>query len=495
MGYISFVGGTTRALTLDVSDRSAIDTAQADGKSAQAARERLSQLLESARIGLGRGDHLAMIAIAIGFYQLVESYKRYLELVPPSTDPDIAGRAEADHVIGAADDDIGLAEAAPDESDGVENTEIPTTDAGEPTGSIATESTEPVELQASGSGVAKFDGAAILGVAPISVEFIFDSGSTTRMLLGGTGDDVLIGDAGDNILIGGAGNDILIGGAGDDVLIGGAGNDILIGGAGDDVLIGGAGNDLIDGGVGQDTAVFEVDTLSADFSHTDSGEIAVTYVAPDMAGSPVQEMNIIVNIETVMFCDGVRNIDGTVGANADDVIVATEQSDLVLGFDGDDDLDGGDGDDVVIAGDGDDTLSGGDGKDILVGGDGADVFRIELDEDDGDLEAVRDIIYDFVQGEDKIDLSGIIAAFPETFSNNEGFEDALMMSDSALLMIDVSDDDQITFYWIDDADDIYDRTIVSGHGKGKGSDNDNSGNDFQFELHGHHYLAYDDFIV
>ena len=200
MGYISFVGGTTRSLTLDVSDRSAIDTAQADGKSAQAARERLSQLLESARIGLGRGDHLAMIAIAIGFYQLVESYKRYLELVPPSTDPDIAGRAETDHVIGAADDDIGLAEAAPDESDGVENTEIPTTDAGEPTGSIATESTEPVELQTSGSGVAKFDGAAILGVAPTSVEFIFDSGSTTRMLLGGTGDDVLIGDAGDKFL-------------------------------------------------------------------------------------------------------------------------------------------------------------------------------------------------------------------------------------------------------------------------------------------------------
>jgi hypothetical protein len=96
-----------------------------------------------------------------------------------------------------------------------------------------------------------------------------------------------------------------------------------------------------------------------------------------------------------------------------------------------------------------------------------------------------------VQGEDKIDLSGIIAAFPETFSNNEGFEDALMMSESAQLMFDFTDDDQITFYWIDDTDDIYDKTIVNGHGKGK----DNNDHEFQFELKGHHYLMYDDFIV
>ena len=472
MGYISFVGGATRALTLDVSDRSAINATQTDGKSAQEARERLSQLLESARTGLGRGDHLAMIAIAIGFYQLVESYKKYLELVPPSTDPDIAGNTEADYVIGAADDDIGLAEAAPDESEGVENPEIPVKDAGEPTGSIAIGSTEAVELQTSGTGVAKFDGAAILGVAPMSVEFIFDAGSTTRILLGGSGDDILIGDAGDNILIGGAGNDI------------------LIGGAGDDVLIGGAGDDFIDGGAGHDTVVLDdVDTLSAVFIHMPSGATAVKYVTP--GDSQVQETNTVVNCETVVFCDGVRNIDGTVGTNADDTVVGTDKSDLVLGFDGDDELYGDDGDDILIAGDGDDTLSGGQGKDILVGGDGADVFRFELDEDDGDLEVVRDIIYDFVQGEDKIDLSGIIAAFPETFSNNEGFEDALMMSESAQLMFDFTDDDQITFYWIDDTDDIYDKTIVNGHGKGK----DNNDHEFQFELKGHHYLMLDDFIV
>ncbi len=457
MGYISFVGGATRALTLDVSDRSVIDTAQTDSKSAQEARDRLSQLLENARIGLSRGDHLAMIAIAIGFYQLVESYKRYLELVPPSTDPDIAGNTEADNVIGAADDDIGLAEAAPDESEGVENPEIPVMDTGEPTGSIAIESTEVVELQTSGSGVAKFDSAAILGVAPTSVEFIFDAGSTTRILLGGAGDDVLIGDAGNNILIGGAGNDI---------------------------LIGGAGNDFIDGGAGQDTAVFTQSALSVSLSITDAGLLVV-------ADSSTGAAATLENIEEGAFSEGKFNIVGTLGSSAGNTIVGTEKSDLVLGFDGDDDLCGGDGDDIVIAGDGDDRLSGGDGKDILVGGDGADIFRFELDEDDGDLEAVRDIIYDFVHGEDKIDLSGIIAAFPETFSNNEGFEDALMMSESAQLMFDFTDDDQITFYWIDDTDDIYDKTIVNGHGKGK----DNSDHEFQFELKGHHYLMYDDFIV
>lgn len=489
MGYISFIGGANQALAYDVSDRAAIDTLEAGGKSAQKARSRLSELLESSRASLNRGDNLAMIAIAIGFYQLVESYKRYLELIPPSTDPDIAGNTEADYVIGAADHDIGLAAVAPDESDGVENPEIPVMDAGEPTGSIAAQSKDAVELQTSGSGVAKFDSAAILGVAPTSVEFIFDAGSTTRILLGGAGDDVLIGDAGDNILIGGAGNDILIGGAGDDVLIGGAGNDILIGGTGDDVLIGGAGDDFIDGGAGHDTVVLDdLDALSAKVSLNSSGQVEFGDVAPV---SQVQQTKTVVNAEEVVLSYGVCNIDGTVGTNADDTVVGTVEADLVLGFDGDDELYGDDGDDILIAGDGDDTLSGGQGKDILVGGDGADVFRFELDEDDGDIEAVRDIIYDFVQGEDKIDLSGIIAAFPETFSNNEGFEDALMMSESAQLMFDFTDDDQITFYWIDGTDDVYDKTIVNGHGKGK----DNNDHEFQFELKGHHYLMHDDFIV
>ena len=70
---------------------------------------------------------------------------------------------------------------------------------------------------------------------------------------------------------------------------------------------------------------------------------------------------------------------------------------MLWGQAGNDDLDGEAGDDRLFGGVGRDTLDGGRGNDVLTGGTGIDIF--EFERGDG-----RDIITDFQNGEDRIDI-------------------------------------------------------------------------------------------
>jgi VCBS repeat-containing protein len=161
-------------------------------------------------------------------------------------------------------------------------------------------------------------------------------------LTGGNGDDILAGDGNDNILKGGAGSDTLLGGAGDDLLIGGDDNvgDGLIAGAGNDVLIlgngggtakGEGGDDLIYGGSSGDWLYGE-----------DDGN-----PNPADAGA-----------DTIFAGGGNDHIEGGGGA------------DKLYGEDGDDTLIGGLGNDIISGGTGNDTFvyKVGDGSDIIDGG-------------------------------------------------------------------------------------------------------------------------------
>jgi Ca2+-binding RTX toxin-like protein len=71
-------------------------------------------------------------------------------------------------------------------------------------------------------------------------------------------------------------------------------------------------------------------------------------------------------------------------------------------------LSAGDGNDRIDGGGGNDTLVGGRGTDTLTGGAGADVFQFLTSEDSG-RGIGRDVITDFAQGSDKIDLSALEA--------------------------------------------------------------------------------------
>lgn len=115
---------------------------------------------------------------------------------------------------------------------------------------------------------------------------------------------------------------------------------------------------------------------------------------------------------------GQGGADTLYGGTGDDTLSGGLGSDNVNGSQGDDMLRGGSGDDTldggvdadILSGDsGDDRLVGGGGRDVLNGGSGSDVFDFNAVSESGNSRATQDVISDFFEGEDTIDLSTIDA--------------------------------------------------------------------------------------
>lgn len=281
------------------------------------------------------------------------------------------------------------------------------------------------------------------------------------------GNDRISGLAGNDDIEGGSGNDSLFGGEGRDDLEGDAGNDLLDGGTGNDTLDGGRGDDRLTGGAGND--IFEFERGDGRDSITDfrNGEDRIqldgfTTAAIQSLINSAQQVgpNVVLNLsrDTSITLQNVsrtdldlsdfvgqrgspvtppappqqnRDIDGTnadntltggagnddidgfggndrlTGAGGNDDLDGGSGNDSLFGGDGRDDLDGGTGTDLLEGGAGNDTLDGGRGNDRLTGGAGADLF--EFERGDG-----RDLITDFRNGEDRIELDGFSAQQVQT---------------------------------------------------------------------------------
>lgn len=98
--------------------------------------------------------------------------------------------------------------------------------------------------------------------------------------------------------------------------------------------------------------------------------------------------------------DGGAGNDRLFGLGGDDEIDGGPGDDLLEGGDGADDLDGDAGNDSLFGGTGNDLLNGGAGNDILTGGAGADVFEFYRG-------SGRDVITDFTNGVDRIEIDGL----------------------------------------------------------------------------------------
>jgi VCBS repeat-containing protein len=192
-----------------------------------------------------------------------------------------------------------------------------------------------------------------------------------------------------------AGNQTLSGGIGADTLTGGAGNDSLTGLGGNDSLVGNGGNDSLDGGTGTDTLA--------------GGAGDDRYYVDNASDQVVEQPGD--GIDTVQ-----ASISYTLGAELDNLVLATANSNsgtgnglgnTINGNSGANVLQGLGGDDLITASGGADTLNGGAGADTLTGGIGNDRFVYALTTDSGP--AARDVITDFVSGTDKIDLTAIDA--------------------------------------------------------------------------------------
>ena len=197
------------------------------------------------------------------------------------------------------------------------------------------------------------------------------------------------------------GDDYVFGNAGDDFIFGGAGQDTLEGGDGNDTLDGGGDGDVLDGGDGYDIA----DYGSADRSvRVDLQNPAISF--NDAAG------DTFISIEEYRTGDGVDQLRGDTG---DNIFRTGGVSDRLYGRAGDD---------MLFGEAGADAFYGGLGADIMTGGDDAgrrDRYIYFNAAESGVGDGQRDVITDYVAGEDRIELSRIDADLTQGFKQRFDF--------------------------------------------------------------------------
>ena len=344
------------------------------------------------------------------------------------------------------------------------------------------------------------------------------------------GPDRLVGDAKDNHLDGKGGNDTIDGGAGNDTIIGGAGYDILTGGAGKDTFVFASAADIGDRPGARDIITdFTPGEDKIDLSGIDAnsklagnqdfsfiaanngsftktpGELAwhteaargITVVQGDIDGDGVHDFELelkgVLSLKASDFIGVTQggtpskpttpespdvSNPGTPPATGMTNIVGTAGADKLVGDAGDNFLDGKAGNDVLNGGAGNDILYGGAGRDIMTGGAGNDVFLFKAVSDMGTKASTRDIITDFTQGQDKIDLSAIDANLKQ--SGDQAF--TFLTGDDQAFSRKAGE-----LAWR--IDEAHNQTIIQGDINGDGV------HDFEIALTGQIHLNAGDFIL
>ncbi|MES1197002.1 MAG: calcium-binding protein, partial [Pseudomonadota bacterium] len=268
------------------------------------------------------------------------------------------------------------------------------------------------------------NGVAAVTATGNALNNVITGNSTNNVLNGGAGEDTLNGGLGnDNYVVNSAGDVVndtggnadtitsfidmatltanienltlagtaLIGGGNglNNVIVGNSLANTLSGGAGNDQLNGGVGADTMSGGLGDDSYLVE---NAGDVVTENSGEGSDTVYA-------FINITLAANVEKLNLMPQGGAINGT--ANGLDNRLNGNDFDNVLTALG--------GNDVIQGLGGADHIIGGAGQDNIFGGSGNDVFVYQTTSDSGTTGATRDLINDFVQGQDHIDLSAIDA--------------------------------------------------------------------------------------
>lgn len=256
-----------------------------------------------------------------------------------------------------------------------------------------------------------FDTGAVTHAGTAAAETVTGNGQDNVLRLGqgddsfnaGGGDDIVRGGEGRDAGTLGSGDDVAFGGAGDDVLNGKLGDDVLHGGAGADRLVLGFGADTVYGGAGDDLIFEHADQLKAGDKIFGGEGIRDTLVVQSTGTLDLTLLEVFTGIERVRVA-------------ANQQITSTDDDLFFIGRSGVETYGLGDGDDIVKAGGGGDTILGGGGNDVLLGQGGDDVIAggAGTDKMSGSIGSDTfvfapgdglDIVFDFVIGTDKIDLS------------------------------------------------------------------------------------------
>jgi Ca2+-binding RTX toxin-like protein len=269
-------------------------------------------------------------------------------------------------------------------------------------------------------------GTAISGTGNDQVNRI-EGNASNNTLLGMGGNDVLIGDGGSDFLDGGVGADDMSGGLGDDTYKVDNSLDIIRENAGEgmdsvrssisyklganvenlaltaDAVINGTGNELanlIEG----NTAANRLEGLAGD--DILDGKLGADTMFGGL-GNDKYYVNVQGDIVTELAGEGIDTVYSsvryTLGANVENLVLTTDRDLNATGNELANRITGGAGANRIEGQAGDDILNGGAGQDVLVGGSGKDLFQFNLG--DG-----KDVIADFQDGLDRIDLSAFVQA-------------------------------------------------------------------------------------
>ena len=314
-----------------------------------------------------------------------------------------------------------------------------------------------------GSGADSLDGGAGLdnltftGLTGISLDLpagsIVLAGTTTILrnfenASTGAGGDTVTGTGTSNGIYTWAGNDSIDGGAGDDDLYGGYDNDTIRGGAGADTMDGFDGDDVyyvdaLDDLIDEYRADWGTDTVISSLTLTlsDLAENLTLDGTAAIDGTGHAGANVLTGNAASNILDGAGGVDTLAGGGGDDAYLVDTTTDVI------NEIVGG-GNDLVISrvslslapylnverlqlvgaalngtgnaganlltgnelgnslagGDGADTLTGAGGADTLTGGLAADVFVLGAG-------SGADVVTDFVNGLDKIDVADFAVPF------------------------------------------------------------------------------------
>ena len=249
----------------------------------------------------------------------------------------------------------------------------------------------------------------------------------------------LFGGEGGDRITGGYGKDTIFGGAGSaspvdsgDTIDGGGQNDIIYGNGGNDSITGSAGTDTVYGGLGNDVIYYKNNPASGILLFGNDGNDTITAgnAATTITGGKDNDSILGSSGNDLIYGgDGIASpIDGddTIdGSGGNDLIYSNGGNDYIVGSGGLDSVNAGigndllnfthsadrtlllgnQGNDTLVGGSGNDTLHGGFGADRMTGGGGVDYFSPNART--ASNAGAADVITDFTQGADKINLAGL----------------------------------------------------------------------------------------
>nr|WP_281417351.1 calcium-binding protein [Gemmobacter fulvus] len=245
------------------------------------------------------------------------------------------------------------------------------------------------------------------------------------------------GNALSNRITGNTAANVLNGGLGTDTMVGGAGNDTyVVDNAGDRVIeVAGGGSDLVRSSVSF--------VLGTDF---ESLQLTGSIVANGVGNS--LENRLVGNAATNAL-DGRGGNDTIIGGGGSDAVIGGTGNDSISGDAGNDTLSGQNGIDVLTGGAGADVLGGGAGNDLLNGGSGRDKLSGDTGSDTliggGELDVFvfagkfgADVITDFRNGADVIDLSGRGLSFADLKIRTVGDDTVIVLDTGRIVLEDFS---------------------------------------------------------